>query len=123
MVLLGQDTTLVRHRGPSRGKSLAFLAAVTAAFVAVCGVVVARFEDRPPWGSDIAYEAGYRKAARIRAYDRAGDLVRVLLHGGCARMEAEGAGRREATYDPALWVEGCLDGAAGRPSRHEGVIN
>ncbi|WP_351228003.1 hypothetical protein [Streptomyces sp. NPDC002133] len=42
--------------------------------------------------------------------------------GGCARMESEGLGGRKATHNPGLWVAGCLDGAAGRPSTRQGLV-
>ncbi|MEE1751368.1 hypothetical protein [Streptomyces sp. SP18CS02] len=85
------------------------------------GLIITTYHERPPWGTDIAYEAGFVQGTRIRQYDVHGDRVRELLGGGCARMETEGLGGPKATHNPAEWVAGCLDGAAGRPSRHQGL--
>ncbi|RST18004.1 hypothetical protein E2C00_12995 [Streptomyces sp. WAC05374] len=121
MVLLGQQTALVRHRGPRRRVFWSTVAAAVTLALAVGGHAIRTYDERPPWGSDIAYEAGYLQGNRVRHHDRTGDRVRDLLAGGCARMEAEGLGGRKATHNPALWVAGCLDGVAGRPSRHQGL--
>lgn len=37
-------------------------------------------------------------------------------------MERQGMGGARAVHDPAAWVAGCLDGAAGRPSRNQGLF-
>ncbi|CAM5562653.1 hypothetical protein [Streptomyces tanashiensis] len=111
-----------RHEGPSRGK---FTAAVTAAAVlatAAAGVLIGQYNERPPWGTDIAYEGGFTQASRIRGYDVDGSRTKALLAGECALMERRGMGGDRAVHDPAAWVEGCLDGAAGRPSRNQGIV-
>ncbi|MER7107041.1 hypothetical protein [Streptomyces sp. NPDC000229] len=121
MVLLGQQTALVRHRGPKRRVFWSAVAAAVALAATVGGYAIHAYDGRPPWGTDIAYEAGFLQGNRIRHSDVTGERVRELLGGGCARMEAEGLGGRKATHNPAVWVAGCLDGAAGRPSRHQGL--
>jgi hypothetical protein len=123
MVLLGQPTGLVRHRGPSRSKSAAARAAATALVVAVAAVVIGRYNDRPPWGDDVAYEAGYLHATRIRQADMTGEPTKDLLTGGCARMESDGTGGPRATHNPRLWVTGCLDGAAGEVPAEQGLFH
>lgn len=95
--------------------------AAVALTAAVGGTVIGAYGERPPWGSDIAYEAGYLQGNRTRHHDPTGERVRDLLAGGCARLEDGGLGGRKATHDPGAWVAGCLDGAAGRPSRHQGL--
>ncbi|MFG3496168.1 hypothetical protein [Streptomyces sp. NPDC047928] len=123
MVLLGQETTdAFRHRGPARGKTLAACAAAVAVVVAAGGAAIHTYGERPPWGDDIAYEAGFVTGNRIRHHDRDGHLTRDLLDGGCARMRDQGVGGPKAAHNPGRWVEGCLDGAAGRPSRHQGLM-
>ncbi|MEU9980491.1 hypothetical protein [Streptomyces sp. NPDC050856] len=121
MVSLGRHTALAHHRGPARR---ALLVVVTTAVV-VCltgaGLLIRAYGESPPWAADIAYESGYLLGKRVHQYDPGGRRVRELLDGGCARMEAEGLGGRNAAHDPVMWVSGCLDGAAGRPSRHQGL--
>ncbi|MFG2772474.1 hypothetical protein [Streptomyces sp. NPDC048350] len=51
-----------RHQGPPRGKFVACLATAVLIGTAVAGYVVARYDERPPWGTDIAYEGGYVQA-------------------------------------------------------------
>ncbi|MFF8831955.1 hypothetical protein [Streptomyces sp. NPDC015131] len=85
------------------------------------GYAVASYAERPPWAADIAYEAGFLHGNRVRHHDLTGEQVRSLLDGGCDRARAEGRGGRKARLDPALWVAGCLDGAAGKPPRHQGL--
>ncbi|MEU7035531.1 hypothetical protein ABZ958_17845 [Streptomyces sp. NPDC046237] len=104
-----------RHQGPPRGKFVACLATAVLIGTAVAGYVVARYDERPPWGTDIAYEGGYVQAVRIAKF-------RELRDGECADMERTGMGGRPATHDPRAWVAGCLDGAAGRPSRNQGIV-
>ncbi|CAM5473099.1 hypothetical protein [Streptomyces narbonensis] len=112
-----------RHEGPSRGKfTAAVTAAVTLAVTAV-GVVIARYDDRPPWATDIAYEGGFILASRIRGYDVDGSRTKALLAGECALMQRQGMGGDRAVHDPAAWVAGCLDGAAGLPSRNQGLLH
>lgn len=96
-------------------------AAAAAICLTVAGYVIDTYSERPPWGTDIAYEAGFLQGHRIRRHDMDGARVRELLEGGCARMEAEGLGGQKATHNPAEWVAGCVDGAAGRPPRHQGL--
>jgi hypothetical protein len=121
MVLLGGDDALVRHRGPGRRTVLSAGAAALAVLLGATAYAIDAYHERPPWGSDIAYEAGYVLGSRVRHHDVRGERVRALLDGGCARMEAQGLGGRKATHNPALWVAGCLDGAAGRPFAHQGL--
>lgn len=122
MVLLGEGTALVRHRGPSRRRLLAAGATAAALLLALSVLVVTRYSQRPPGAERIAYEGGYLKGVRVRQRDVRGDLVPELLAGGCARMAREGPGGERAALAPDLWVEGCLDGAAGHPSRHQGLL-
>ncbi|MGA4801419.1 hypothetical protein [Streptomyces lavendulocolor] len=121
MVLLGRQTELVRHRGPGRRAFWGLTGAAVALAATVGALAVGAYGERPPWGTDIAYEAGYLQGNRVRHHDMTGERVRDLLDGGCARREAAGLGGPKATHDPAAWVAGCLDGAAGRPSRHQGL--
>ncbi|SDM27973.1 hypothetical protein [Streptomyces wuyuanensis] len=123
MVLLGQGTALVRHRGPSRKKRAALLAAATAVVVALAGLLIHQYNDRPPWADDVAYEGGYLLANRIRKADATGERTKELLDGGCARLLREGAGARRATHKPGLWVAGCLDAAAGREPTKQGLFH
>ncbi|WP_329622417.1 hypothetical protein OG357_19890 [Streptomyces sp. NBC_01255] len=111
-----------RHEGPSRGKFTAGITVAVALAAAAAGVVIDRYDDRPPWGTDIAYEGGYILASRIRGYDVDGSRTKALLAGECALMERQGMGGERAVHDPAAWVAGCLDGAAGRPSRNQGIV-
>ncbi|MFE7552405.1 hypothetical protein ACFU6J_30950, partial [Streptomyces gardneri] len=62
------------------------------------------------------------QASRIRGYDVDGTRTKSLLTGECAHMERQGLGGARAAHDPAAWVAGCLDGAAGRPSRNQGLV-
>ncbi|MER5890982.1 hypothetical protein ABT160_44795 [Streptomyces sp. NPDC001941] len=121
MVLLGQQPALVRHRGASRRTAYAALA-VLAVFCTVAAVLVARYNERPPWGTDIAYEGGYIMAVRIVKPDRTGLRAGQLLAGECARMERDGMGGDRARHDPEAWVAGCLDGAAKREPVKQGLL-
>ncbi|GHB02053.1 hypothetical protein ACIQRS_26360 [Streptomyces termitum] len=111
-----------RHEGPPPRTFVPL--AVTAALLVLtgAGLLIDAYDERPPWGTDIAYEGGYILASRIRGYDTDGSRTRSLLAGECARMERDGMGGDRAVHDPAAWVEGCLDGAAGHPSRNQGLI-
>ncbi|GGU77575.1 hypothetical protein GCM10010275_10250 [Streptomyces litmocidini] len=111
-----------RHEGPSRGKFAAGVTVAVVLAVAAAGALIGKYGERPPWGTDIAYEGGYVQASRIRGYDTDGSRTRALLDGECALMERQGMGGERAVHDPAAWVEGCLDGAAGRPSRNQGLV-
>ncbi|MEU3480436.1 hypothetical protein ACI2LO_07040 [Streptomyces sp. NPDC033754] len=111
-----------RHEGPSRGKFATGLAAAVALAATAAGVVIAQYNERPPWATDIAYEGGFIQASRIRGYDVDGSRTKALLAGECALMERRGMGGDRAVHDPAAWVAGCLDGAAGRPSRNQGLV-
>ncbi|WP_331909787.1 hypothetical protein [Streptomyces sp.] len=103
------------REGPSRGKFSVSLAAVVLFGTAVAWGLIDRYHDRPPWATDIAYEGGYLQAVRIAKW-------RALRDGECAEMERTGLGGDRAAHDPGAWVAGCLDGAAGRPSRNQGVV-
>ncbi|WP_405855309.1 hypothetical protein OG361_19680 [Streptomyces sp. NBC_00090] len=111
-----------RHEGPSRRKFVVSLAAAVAFAGAVAGLLIGQYDDRPPWGTDIAYEGGFVQASRIRGYDVDGSRTKALLAGECVLMERQGMGGERAVHDPAAWVAGCLDGAAGRPSRNQGIV-
>ncbi|MBT2445010.1 hypothetical protein J7E93_33965 [Streptomyces sp. ISL-36] len=113
---------MVRQEGPSRRQFIAGLTAAVVLGTTAAGAVIARYAERPPWGTDIAYEGGYVQAVRIRKYDQDGERTRALLAGECAAMERRGMGGDRAVHDPAAWVSGCLDGAAGRPSRNQGMV-
>ncbi|WP_369145233.1 hypothetical protein [Streptomyces sp. R44] len=111
-----------RHEGPPLRKFVTVAAVAVLMGTAAAGVLIGRYHERPPWGTDIAYEGGYVQASRIRGYDTDGSRTRSLLAGECALMERQGMGGDRAVHDPAAWVEGCLDGAAGRPSRNQGIV-
>ncbi|MGW6568006.1 hypothetical protein [Streptomyces sp. NPDC054975] len=111
-----------RHEGPPRGKFVACVAAAVLIGTTVAGFGIATYNERPPWGTDIAYEGGYLQAVRIRKADVTGQRTRALLAGECASMERMGMGGDRAVHDPAAWVSGCLDGAANRPSRNQGIV-
>ncbi|WP_137988317.1 hypothetical protein [Streptomyces vilmorinianum] len=104
-----------RQEGPSRGKFIVCLTAAVLLATAAGGLVIARYDERPPWGTDIAYEGGYLQAVRI-------SKLRALRDGECAEMERTGMGGERAVHNPRAWVDGCLDGAAGRPSRNQGIV-
>ncbi|MFG3038751.1 hypothetical protein ACGFYZ_17835 [Streptomyces sp. NPDC048330] len=111
-----------RHEGPPARKFAPLATAAALLAAAVAWGLVDHYADRPPWGTDIAYEGGYVQAARIRGFDVNGSRTRALLSGECALMERQGLGGARAAHDPAAWVAGCLDGAAGRPSRNQGIV-
>ncbi|MFF9913536.1 hypothetical protein [Streptomyces sp. NPDC013457] len=111
-----------RHEGPPPGKFVACLITAVLVGTAVAGYGIARYNERPPWGTDIAYEGGYLQAVRIRKADPTGERSRAMLSGECAQMERMGMGGGRAVHDPAAWVTGCLDGAAGRPSQNQGLV-
>ncbi|MEU9293650.1 hypothetical protein [Streptomyces sp. NPDC048266] len=111
-----------RHEGPPRQNFVLSLTAAALFGTALAWGLIDRYDDRPPWGTDIAYEGGYVLASRIRGYDVDGTRTRALLDGECALMERQGLGGARAVHDPAAWVAGCLDGAAGRPSRNQGIV-
>lgn len=113
---------LVRHEGPPRGKFVACVAAAVLIGTTVAGYGIATYNERPPWGTDIAYEGGYLQAVRIRKADMTGERTQALLTGECAAMERMGMGGDRAVHDPAAWVSGCLDGAAGVPSKNQGFV-
>lgn len=101
--------------GPSRGKLVVGVVAFALFGTAVAWGLIDRYNERPPWGTDIAYEGGYLTAVRIAKF-------RELRDGECAEMERTGLGGTPATHDPGAWVAGCLDGAAGQPSRNQGIV-
>lgn len=111
-----------RHQGPPRGKFIACVATAALIGTAVAGYGIARYDEHPPWGRDIAYEGGYLQAVRIRKADLDGERTRALLTGECAAMERRGMGGDRAVHDPGAWVQGCLDGAAGHPSKNQGFV-
>ncbi|MEV4944380.1 hypothetical protein [Streptomyces sp. NPDC053755] len=111
-----------RHEGPPRRKFIGCAATAMLLGMAVAAYGIAEFDERPPWGTDIAYEGGYLQAVRIRQYDLTGERTRALLAGECAAMERRGMGGDRSVHDPAAWVTGCLDGAAGRPSSNQGIL-
>ncbi|MCX4824476.1 hypothetical protein OG883_32400 [Streptomyces sp. NBC_01142] len=123
MVLLDQPTVDVRHPGPSRRVLSLTFASAAAVLLAGCWFVTLRHNERPPWAKDVAYEAGFLQGNRVRQYDPTGRQARDLLAGGCERFQAEGRGGLKATYDPGLWVDGCLDGAAGRQPEKQGPFH
>ncbi|MER8232294.1 hypothetical protein [Streptomyces sp. NPDC094049] len=111
-----------RHQGPPPRKFAAAIAATVLVGTAAVGLLISRYDDRPPWADDIAYEGGFVQASRIRGYDVDGSRVRALLDGECARMERDGMGGARAVHNPARWVQGCLDAAAGLPSKNQGTV-
>ncbi|MFJ4336829.1 hypothetical protein [Streptomyces sp. NPDC088915] len=111
-----------RHEGPPLRKFVPSVAVAVLLVLTGTGLLIGAYNDRPPWGTDIAYEGGYVLASRIRGYDVDGSRTKALLAGECARMERDGTGGDRAVHDPAAWVAGCLDGAAGRPSRNQGLV-
>ncbi|MFI1394390.1 hypothetical protein [Streptomyces sp. NPDC020681] len=123
MVLLGHQTVGSHRPGPSRRTLSLALASAAAVLLAGTWLLIQRHNERPPWAQDIAYEAGFVQGNRVRHYDRTGQEVKDLLAGGCARLRAEGVGGLKATYDPDLWVDGCLAGAAGRQPERQGLFH
>ncbi|MFE7586634.1 hypothetical protein ACFU5Y_34305, partial [Streptomyces gardneri] len=111
-----------RQVGPSGGMCAAAPPAAGARPAPAAGLLIGTYNDRPPWATDIAYEGGFVQASRIRGYDVDGTRTKSLLTGECALMERQGLGGARAAHDPAAWVAGCLDGAAGRPSRNQGLV-
>ncbi|MFD9243162.1 hypothetical protein ACFV0D_14765, partial [Streptomyces sp. NPDC059556] len=81
-----------RHEGPSRGRFIAGVGGAAVLAAAVAGVLVGTYNDRPPWGTDIAYEGGFVMASRIRGYDVDGTRTKALLAGECVLMERQGMG-------------------------------
>lgn len=122
MVLQGHYKVVSHPVGPSRRTLFLALASAVAVLFAGCWFVIQRHNERPPWAEDIAYESGYVQGRRIRMYDPNGQEVKKLLAGGCAEIRSAGWGGRKATYDPGLWVDGCLDGAAGRLPLRQGLF-
>ncbi|MFC9590675.1 hypothetical protein ACFTUC_12970 [Streptomyces sp. NPDC056944] len=111
-----------RHEGPPLRKFVTVAAVAVLLGTAAAGVLIGHYNERPPWGTDIAYEGGFVQASRIRGFDVDGSRTKALLAGECALMERQGMGGERAVHDPAAWVEGCLDGAAGHPSRNQGIV-
>ncbi|MFF5423643.1 MULTISPECIES: hypothetical protein [unclassified Streptomyces] len=111
-----------RHEGPPRRTFVLLLATAVLLGTAVAWGIIEQYNDRPPWAADIAYEGGYVQATRIRKYDQDGSRTKALLSGECTLMRQQGMGGDRAVHDPAAWVAGCLDAAAGRPSRHQGLV-
>ncbi|MFJ8668019.1 hypothetical protein [Streptomyces sp. NPDC093600] len=114
---------MVRHEGPPLRKFIACAATAVLLGTGVAAYVVTEYDERPPWGTDIAYEGGYLQAVRIRKYDMTGERTRALLAGECVAMERRGMGGDRAVHAPEAWVAGCLDGAAGRPSTNQGMLH
>jgi hypothetical protein len=111
MVLTGDMTTHVR--GPRRRNLVIALATAVAVLVAAGWIAISRFEDRPLWPQNVAYEAGYHRGIQVRRTDRDGTGVAEAVSGGCERWV--GTAGRKAELEPGAWVRGCLDGASGRP--------
>ncbi|MET7616225.1 hypothetical protein [Streptomyces sp. NPDC005408] len=122
MVLHGHHPVVTHRPGPSRRTLSLVLASAAAVLLAGCWFVIQRHNERPPWAEDIAYEAGYLQGNRVRKYDPTGQETKKLLAGGCESLRAAGWGGRKATYDPGLWVNGCLDGAAGHKPLRQGLF-
>ncbi len=101
---------------------LAAGAAGLATLLVLAGAGISTYHERPPFGDDIAYESGYVQGLRTRHRDLTGERVRDLLHGGCARLLRDGLAGEKAALAPDRWIAGCLDGAAGRPSGHQGLL-
>ncbi|TQK52997.1 hypothetical protein FBY35_3465 [Streptomyces sp. SLBN-118] len=123
MVLIGHHKVVTHRPGPSRRTLSLTLASAVAVLVAGCWFVIQQYNERPPWAEDISYEAGYVQGKRVRMYDPTGQEVKKLLAGGCAKIRSAGWGGRKATYEPGLWVNGCLDGAAGRQPLRQGLFH
>ncbi|MEU4492682.1 hypothetical protein AB0F96_04280 [Streptomyces sp. NPDC023998] len=123
MVLHGHQTLGPYRPGPSRRTLSLALTSAVAVLLAGSWFIIQRYNERPPWALDITYEAGYIQGSRIRKADPTGQETKKLLAGGCAQIQSAGWGGRKATYDPGLWVEGCLDGAAGRQLTKQGLFH
>ena len=123
MVLLGHDTVAAHRPGPTRRTLTLTLASAAVLLLAGSWLLIQRYDERPPWADDVAYEAGFLQGNRVRNYDLTGEQVKDLLNGGCARLQAGGQGGLKSSYDPGLWVAGCLDGAAGRPAAEQGLFH
>ncbi|MFE5731782.1 hypothetical protein ACFQ7A_12875, partial [Streptomyces sp. NPDC056528] len=81
-----------RHEGPPPRKFVPFAVAAVLLVLTGTGLLIGEYNDRPPWGTDIAYEGGFILASRIRGYDVDGSRTKALLAGECARMERDGMG-------------------------------
>ncbi|MFF3323384.1 hypothetical protein [Streptomyces sp. NPDC002889] len=123
MVLLGHTFIGVQHRGLSRRALSLVLLPAGALLVAGTWFLVQRYNERPPWAQDVAYEAGFIQGSRTRHADPTGRQAKDLLAGGCERLEATGLAGLKASYDPGLWVAGCRDGAVGRPPVKQGLFH
>ncbi|MEV6395015.1 hypothetical protein AB0M39_09605 [Streptomyces sp. NPDC051907] len=123
MVLLGPQSAVTHRAGPSRRTLALAVAAAIAVLTAGSWFLVQRHNERPPWADDVAYESGFVQGTRVRQYDRTGLEVADLLSGGCERMRAQGRGGLKATYNPELWVEGCLAGAEAAPPARQGLFH
>ncbi|MFF8957793.1 hypothetical protein [Streptomyces sp. NPDC014894] len=121
MVLLDQQS-LVRHRGPSRRALLIALTVAAAVLFGGGWLLVGKHTDRPPFAEDVAYEAGFLHASRVLKHDRDGLLAAGLRSGGCERLGRNSENDLKMSYDPGLWVKGCLDGAWGRPPVGQGIF-
>ncbi|MET9935441.1 hypothetical protein, partial [Streptomyces sp. NPDC006324] len=91
-----------RHEGPPLRKFVPSVAVAVLLVLTGTGLLVGTYDDRPPWGTDIAYEGGYVLASRIRGYDVDGSRTKALLAGECARMERDGTGGDRAAIQAAL---------------------
>ncbi|MFI2350514.1 hypothetical protein ACH492_26405 [Streptomyces sp. NPDC019443] len=123
MVLLGHQTVGAHRPGPSRRTLSLALASAAAVLLTGCWFVVRQYNERPPWADDVTYEAGFIQGNRVRQYDPTGQEVRKLLAGGCEELPSAGLGGRKASYNPGLWVDGCLAGAAGRQPERQGLLH
>lgn len=117
MVLTGELST--RVRGPRRKNLLIAAALAVAVLAGAAWVLIAKFNDRPVWPEDIAYEAGYHQGQQVRKMDRNGVRVREANAGGCASWVANGG--EKADLSPDSWVRGCLDAVNARPSNPKNV--
>ncbi|GAA3491086.1 hypothetical protein [Streptomyces cremeus] len=117
MVLTGELSTHVP--GPRRRNLLIAAVVAAAVLAAATWVLIARFNERPPWAQNVGYEAGYYRGQQIRKTDRTGDKVKEAVAGGCASAVADGG--KKADDAPEAWVRGCLDAVRGKPSNPNGA--
>ncbi|MFI6472927.1 hypothetical protein ACIBL5_22040 [Streptomyces sp. NPDC050516] len=111
MVLLDQAPEYVSHQGPSRRNLLIALAAGIAVCLGIGAVAVWKFNDKPLFHDQVAYEGGYVVALAGMKADPTGRTQDFLKNGGCEQWRGEQGGAK-AEGSPEQWLRGCRDAAA-----------
>jgi hypothetical protein len=110
MVLLDQAPEYVSHQGPSRRNLLMALAVGIAVCLGIGAVVVSKFNDKPLFHDQVAYEGGYVVALAGMKADPTGRTQDFLKSGGCEQWRSEQGGAK-AEGAPGQWLQGCRDAA------------